>query len=101
VRYHHERWDGQGYPHRIAGEAIPIEARLFAVADVLDALTSERPYKPAFSYEQAAAVIAADRGTHFDPRVVDAFLAIPPEEWQRLRDLVAAGDPVTAEAATV
>jgi putative nucleotidyltransferase with HDIG domain len=101
VRYHHERWDGQGYPHRIAGEAIPIEARLFAVADVLDALTSERPYKSALSYEQAAAVIVADRGTHFDPRVVDAFLAIPPAEWQRLRDLVAAGDPATAEAAPV
>lgn len=73
---HHERWDGTGYPLGLAGEEIPLVARIVAVADVYDALTTTRPYKQAFTHERARAIIRADRGTHFDPAVVDAFLAI-------------------------
>ncbi len=70
---HHERWDGAGYPRGLKGEAIPLEGRITAVADVFDALTSERPYKPAFPVEKALEIIRSERGTHFDPAVVDAF----------------------------
>ncbi|MFM2065925.1 MAG: hypothetical protein RLZZ584_834 [Pseudomonadota bacterium] len=73
---HHEHWNGAGYPHGRAGTDIPLSARLMAVADVYDALISRRVYKPGFSHEQAVAIIAAERGTHFDPDLVDAFLAI-------------------------
>ena len=72
--YHHERWDGSGYTERLAGEQIPLEARLVAVADVFDALVTERVYKPAFSNEQAVQMIAADAGKHFDPKIVELFL---------------------------
>ncbi len=81
VRAHHERWDGSGYPRGLAGDAIPIEARIFAVADVLDALTTDRPYHRAASFDEATAEIRRGRGTHFDPRVVDAFEAIPFGRW--------------------
>lgn len=74
ARSHHERWDGTGYPEGLAGEAIPIAARLMAVADVFDALISVRVYKPAMTYPQARAIIVDGRGQHFDPDVVDAFL---------------------------
>jgi HD-GYP domain-containing protein (c-di-GMP phosphodiesterase class II) len=73
VRSHHERWDGDGYPDGLAGEQIPLSARVFAVADALDALTSDRPCKPAQSWEAAAAVIAGEAGKKFDPSVVEAF----------------------------
>jgi putative two-component system response regulator len=73
--YHHERWDGSGYPAGLAGEAIPLPARLMALADVFDALLSKRVYKPAFSIEQTNAIIIEGRGSHFDPDVVDAYLA--------------------------
>lgn len=73
---HHERWDGAGYPQGLAGEAIPLSARLMAVADVYDALISVRVYKPAFSHGQALAMIAKERGSHFDPDIVDAMLAV-------------------------
>jgi HD-GYP domain-containing protein (c-di-GMP phosphodiesterase class II) len=99
VLHHHERWDGAGYPHGLAGEGIPLEARLFAVADAFDALMSVRPYKPALTYEEAAHRIVVDRGTHFDPAAVDAFLRISEAEWQQMRDLVGAGDPAAAEFA--
>ena len=72
---HHERWDGKGYPEGLAGEAIPISARLMAVADVYDALISKRPYKEPFSHADAVVVIAEERGQRFDPDVTDAFLA--------------------------
>lgn len=72
---HHERFDGNGYPRALAGEEIPIEARIVAVADVLDALLSDRPYRPALSVEEATTVIEAGRGTQFDPEVVDVLLA--------------------------
>lgn len=82
---HHERWDGTGYPRGLRGEEIPLAARLFAVADVFDALTSDRPYRTALTFEQAAAEIARGRGTHFDPKVVDAFLRVPIAEWAQIR----------------
>jgi len=77
VEYHHEKFDGSGYPRGLKGVQIPIGARIFAVADVFDALTTDRPYKTALSYRSAADWIAGERGTHFDPDVVDAFLRIP------------------------
>lgn len=73
---HHEKWDGSGYPMGLAGEAIPISARLMALADVYDALICKRVYKAAFSEKETTDIIVAGRGTHVDPRVVDAFLRI-------------------------
>ena len=81
---HHEKWNGTGYPHGLAGEAIPLEARIVAVADVYDALTSIRPYKTAMTHEQAMAIIHEGSGTHFDPRCVEAFDASI-DEIQQLR----------------
>ena len=72
---HHERWDGTGYPLGLAGEDIPLEGRITAVADVFDALCSRRPYKPAFSLDKCFEVMRQERGSHFDPNVVDAFFA--------------------------
>jgi putative two-component system response regulator len=72
---HHERWDGTGYPLGLAGEDIPIEGRMTAVADVYDALSSKRPYKPPFPREKCFAIMEEGRGTHFDPKVLDAFFA--------------------------
>ncbi|MGD2118442.1 MAG: HD domain-containing protein [Chromatiales bacterium] len=73
---HHEKWDGSGYPAGLKGEDIPVSGRLMALADVYDALISKRVYKPAFSHEQAMEIIQQGRGSHFDPAVVDALLAI-------------------------
>lgn len=73
---HHEKWDGSGYPLGIAGMDIPLSGRLVAVADVYDALTTKRVYKDAFSHEKAFEIIVDDRGRHFDPDVVDAFLLV-------------------------
>jgi putative two-component system response regulator len=73
---HHERWDGGGYPHSLAGDEIPLPGRMVAVADVFDALTHERPYKEAWPLDRAVEEIAADRGRRFDPQVVDAFLEL-------------------------
>jgi len=75
AHYHHEKWDGSGYPEGLAGEAIPLPARLMALADVFDALISKRAYKPAFPLDRATAIITEGRGRHFDPDVVDAYLA--------------------------
>lgn len=71
---HHEKWDGTGYPRRLKGEQIPLYARIFAVVDVLDALTSDRPYRPAWPLSEALAYIRRQSGLHFDPQVVDAFI---------------------------
>ncbi len=84
VRSHHERWDGRGYPDGLAGEQIPIAARVFAVADVLDALTSDRPYRPASRLSVAREMIVAESGSHFDPNVVEAFSAIADETFLRI-----------------
>jgi putative two-component system response regulator len=75
ARHHHERWDGTGYPDRLAGSDIPLSARLMALADNFDALISTRVYKPALPWTEARDVIVAGAGTHFDPAVVEAFLA--------------------------
>ena len=77
--YHHEKWDGTGYPHRLAGTDIPLSARIVALADVYDALRSRRPYKDPMSHTQARLIIAEGSGTHFDPQVVEAFLMTEPE----------------------
>jgi PAS domain S-box-containing protein/putative nucleotidyltransferase with HDIG domain len=73
--YHHERWDGSGYPHGLKGEEIPLAARVFAIVDVFDALTSDRPYRKAWTYEKAYQYIELQAGKHFDPEIVKVFLA--------------------------
>ena len=77
--FHHEKWDGSGYPHGIKGEAIPIEARIAAICDVFDALTSARPYKEAWPLDKAVGLIKEQAGKHFDPRLVEMFLGIVPD----------------------
>jgi cyclic di-GMP phosphodiesterase len=79
ARTHHERWDGGGYPNGLAAEAIPTEGRIAAVADVFDALTTDRVYRPAFPLRSAIDMMHAERGTHFDPDVLDAFMSALPE----------------------
>jgi len=73
---HHEKWDGTGYPRGLAGEEIPLPARIFAIVDVWDALSSDRPYRKAWGKEEIIQYILKDSGKHFDPRVVDVFLAL-------------------------
>jgi HD-GYP domain-containing protein (c-di-GMP phosphodiesterase class II) len=95
--FHHERWDGTGYPTGLAGDDIPLEARIVAVADVYDALTSARVYKEAMSHGEAAAILRASAATHLDPEVVAAFDACAPrfdEARQRLRAGSEAGGDV-------
>jgi putative nucleotidyltransferase with HDIG domain len=75
IRHHHERWDGKGYPDRLAGDDIPPEAYVVGLADAWDAMTTDRPYRPALTLEQAAAEVRRGSGTQFSPRVVDAFFA--------------------------
>jgi len=77
--YHHEKWNGRGYPRGLAGEDIPLQGRIMAIADVYDALVCERPYKKPFPHEKAVEIIKNDSGTHFDPKIVDAFLEIADE----------------------
>jgi putative nucleotidyltransferase with HDIG domain len=86
VRHHHERWDGSGYPDGLAGEDIPLAARVFAVADALDALTTDRPYRAACGWRQARQEICRWSGRQFDPAVVAAYDAIPDAEFERLSD---------------
>jgi HD-GYP domain-containing protein (c-di-GMP phosphodiesterase class II) len=76
VYYHHEKWDGSGYPSRLKGEDIPLTARVFAVVDVYDALTNDRVYRPAWPKSDAVAYIRDQAGRHFDPQVVEAFLGL-------------------------
>ena len=85
VRHHHERWDGDGYPDGLAGEDIPLAARVFAVADALDALTTDRPYRNATSIAEARERIRAASGTQFDPAVVKGFERIGDDEIERIR----------------
>ena len=84
VRHHHERWDGMGYPDGLKGEQIPLAARVFAVADTLDALTTDRPYRAAVGWEQARAEILQAAGTQFDPTVIAAYHAIGDDRFARL-----------------
>jgi len=90
VRSHHERWDGKGYPDGIAGSELPVGARVFAVADALDAMTSDRPYRRALRWSAAHNEILAQAGKQFDPEVVDAFRAREPELREVRRELSAA-----------
>jgi putative nucleotidyltransferase with HDIG domain len=85
VLCHHERWDGTGYPRRLQGEDIPLAARIFAVVDSLDAITSERPYREARSFAEAREMIGNGAGTQFSPAVVDAFLRVPESGWSEIR----------------
>ena len=86
VRHHHERWDGTGYPDGLAAEGIPLEARVLAVADAFDAMTSDRPYRNGMPLEQARGVLMNERGRQFDPDVVDAFVALLDHGTVTLRD---------------
>jgi HD-GYP domain-containing protein (c-di-GMP phosphodiesterase class II) len=82
---HQEKWDGTGYPFGLRGEEIPLGARLFAIADTFDALTSDRPYRQGRPYEVARKLIEEEAGKQFDPQAVAAFTAVPPEEWAQIR----------------
>jgi putative nucleotidyltransferase with HDIG domain len=88
VRSHHERWDGAGYPDGLAGDDIPLPARVFAVADTLDALTTTRPYRTASSWSDARRVIEDEAGGQFDPAIVDAFTRVEDERFAELRAAV-------------
>ena len=81
VLFHHERWDGGGYPAGLHGRSIPMEARILAVADAFDAMISTRPYRPALSHERALAEIGRCAGTQFDPRVAELFLEAWADGW--------------------
>ncbi|MGB7296763.1 MAG: HD-GYP domain-containing protein [Candidatus Aminicenantales bacterium] len=85
ILYHHERYDGSGYPKGLKGEAIPLEARIFALADALDAITSHRPYRKERDFATARREIENNRGGQFDPLIVDAFCSIALEEWEKIR----------------
>lgn len=85
VLYHHERWDGKGYPMGLAGDKIPLSARIFAVVDAFDAMTTNRPYRRKISIEDARAEIKKFAGKQFDPKVVEAFLSIPSGQWRSVQ----------------
>ncbi len=85
IRSHHERWDGHGYPDRLAGTEIPLSARVFAVADTLDALTTDRPYRRASSFGKARVIIVRDSGTHFDPDIIKAYESLPDATLETIR----------------
>lgn len=90
---HHERYDGKGYPHGLAGDNIPLSGRITALADVYDALTTQRVYKPKFSHSKARSIILEGRGSQFDPNVVQAFLNRE-DDFQRIADLLDAAPPI-------
>ena len=92
VRHHHENWDGKGYPDGVRGSDIPIGARILSVVDCYDALTSDRPYRPAMTDEQALAILVQRRGTMYDPLVVDTFV----REYATLKSQVEHDTPITA-----
>jgi diguanylate cyclase (GGDEF)-like protein len=85
VLHHHERWDGNGYPYRLSGYQIPIIARIFSLADTLDAMTTDRPYRPRLALSSARAEVQRLAGTQFDPELARLFLSIPEREWTQLR----------------
>src|SRR5512138_1581112 len=85
VLEHQEKWDGTGYPSALGGEDIVVGARIFHVVDTLDAITSDRPYRKARGFDEARAEIVRCGGTQFDPKIVEAFPAVPPEDWERIR----------------
>ncbi|MBX9935794.1 MAG: HD domain-containing protein [Burkholderiaceae bacterium] len=87
VGSHHEKWDGSGYPRSLSGQNIPLSARIFAVADVFDALSSRRPYKEPLPFEQVMSILHEGRGSHFDPLVLDTFTQLAPELHRQLQGL--------------
>jgi len=100
ILHHHERWDGTGYPDGLRGGDIPLGARIFAVVDAFEAMTTDRPYRSASSYPAAAAEIRQHAGTQFDPTIVEAFLQIPESTWQAVRNRVTVSgqlDPGTSQ----
>jgi putative nucleotidyltransferase with HDIG domain len=97
IRHHHERWDGLGYPDRLSGKEIPVEAAIIAIADAWDAMTTDRPYANALDMEEAMLQIHAGRGKQFNPVVVDAFLSVA---QRRPAEIVPAGAPAAPYAAT-
>jgi putative two-component system response regulator len=97
---HHEKWDGSGYPRGVAGEAIPIEGRIVAIADVFDALTSDRVYRKAFAVEEAVRIMREQRGRHFDPVLLDAFMEVLGSSGPDAREQVRA-DPLALMESTL
>jgi HD-GYP domain-containing protein (c-di-GMP phosphodiesterase class II) len=85
VLCHHEEFAGLGYPYGWAGTEIPLEARIFSIADTVDAITSDRPYRNGESFEQARREVERHSGSQFDPELVEVFLAIPEERWRRAK----------------
>ncbi|HUB35502.1 MAG TPA: HD-GYP domain-containing protein, partial [Solirubrobacteraceae bacterium] len=96
---HHEKWDGSGYPRGVKGEAIPLEGRIVAIADVFDALTSDRVYRKAFAVEEAVAMMGEERGRHFDPVLLDAFMEVLGRSGPDAREQVRADPMAVAETA--
>lgn len=94
IESHHEKWDGSGYPNRLSGETIPLNARIFAIADVFDALCAKRPYKEPFSFEKALSIIVEGKGFHFDPTLVEHFHRIA----KRLYDTICMADEETCRS---
>jgi putative two-component system response regulator len=88
--YHHEKWNGTGYPNNLSGTDIPLEGRIMAIADVYDALVSARPYKKPFTHEKAVEIMINDSGTHFDPTLIDVFKNISEDFW--IQSLVTVGE---------
>jgi HD-GYP domain-containing protein (c-di-GMP phosphodiesterase class II) len=85
ILYHHERYDGTGYPKGLKKDAIPLEARMFALADALDAITSHRPYRKERDFKAAKKEITDGRRRQFDPKIVDAFCSVGLSEWEKIR----------------
>jgi HD-GYP domain-containing protein (c-di-GMP phosphodiesterase class II) len=98
VRHHHERWDGSGYPLGLVGEQTPLEARILAVCDAVEAMASDRPYQRAMSLDEIVGEIKRGRGTHFDPRIADLFVRIAEREGAHL--LVNSAQEVTRRQAS-
>jgi response regulator RpfG family c-di-GMP phosphodiesterase len=96
VLTHHERYDGSGYPMGLKGENIPLGARICAIADTFDALTSVRPYRTPMGFEEACSYIQSERGRQFDPHIVDMFTALPPSQWQEVQRVATANTALTS-----
>jgi len=94
VGEHHERYDGKGYPQGLRGDEIPLTARIFAVVDALDAMTHDRPYRPARPLSETLEVLRSEAGKQFDPRIIEAALAIPPARWTELLGLQSGQPPI-------